>query len=68
MRAVRLMIGAAAAAAMAPLVACSSNIPVETPEHNRQTELRREQDCRDTAWKAAHLGLWYNVCRPDQAE
>jgi hypothetical protein len=53
---------------VAPLVgACSHKqaLPSEAAGHDRQTELRRQQDCADPDWKAANLGLWYNVCRPD---
>lgn len=57
---------AMAIAVLALVAACRSSAPVETPAHNLRTELRRERDCRDAAWKADHLGLWYNVCRPDQ--
>lgn len=38
-------------------------LPSSVPGHNAQTELRRERDCANPHWKAANLGLWYNVCR-----
>ncbi len=37
----------------------SASVP---PGHDARTEWRREQDCADPQWKAANLGLWYNVC------
>jgi len=37
----------------------SASVP---PDNDARTELRREQDCADPQWKAANLGLWYNVC------
>jgi hypothetical protein len=42
----------------------SSNQPAASPGHDQRTELRRESDCDNPQWKAANLGLWYNVCRP----
>ena len=33
--------------------------------HDSRTELRREQDCANSQWKAANLGLWHNVCPHD---
>jgi uncharacterized protein YcfL len=46
-------------------VGCSSSkeIPADVPNHDQQTELRREKDCANPHWKSANLGLWYNVCR-----
>ncbi|HUB96219.1 MAG TPA: hypothetical protein VL993_09895 [Stellaceae bacterium] len=47
-------------------VSCSSaRQTAASSDSDRQTEIRREQDCANTAWKAANLGLWYNVCRPN---
>lgn len=58
--------------ALAPLLCgCSREdgpLPSSQPGHNLQTELRRNQDCADPKWKAANLGLWYSVCRPDNFE
>lgn len=50
------------------LVSCSPSDPAETQGHEMRTELRRQQDCADKAWKATHLGLWYSVCRSNEAE
>jgi hypothetical protein len=27
----------------------------------------QQQNCADPAWKEAHLGVWYSVCRPNAA-
>lgn len=52
--------------ALGPLLAaCSKTIPSEDPRHDVQTEARREHDCADPQWKAANLGLWYNICEGD---
>jgi hypothetical protein len=52
------------------LCGCSRGAPLPSsqPGHNLQTELRRNQDCDNPKWKAANLGLWYSVCRPDNFE
>jgi hypothetical protein len=28
---------------------------------------QQQKDCADPAWKEAHLGVWYSVCRPNAA-
>ncbi len=57
------------------LTACSSDKPVadkaapdtpaaatdQIPGADQDSE-RRRVDCFDLQWKAAHLGLWYNLC------
>lgn len=44
------------------LAACGDAPPSEMQYHDQRTELRREQDCANPKWKAANLGLWYNIC------
>jgi hypothetical protein len=51
-----------ALAAFSSLSACHEASPAADPQGDRQAELRREQDCADPQWKAANLGLWYNLC------
>jgi hypothetical protein len=51
-----------ALAAVAGLSGCKKASVTDDPQHDRQTESRREQDCADPQWKAANLGLWYNIC------
>lgn len=49
--------------ALGPLLsACGKTMPSEDPQHDAQTDARRDQDCADPQWKAANLGLWYNIC------
>jgi hypothetical protein len=43
------------------LSGCKSS-PADDPRHDAQTEAAREHDCADPQWKAANLGLWYNIC------
>ncbi|HZB90291.1 MAG TPA: hypothetical protein VE397_02545 [Stellaceae bacterium] len=28
---------------------------------------QQQKNCADPKWKAAHLGIWYSVCRPNAA-
>lgn len=43
---------------------CSSSSPkpTDTAADDAKDEAAHRQLCGDPAWKAAHLGLWYNVC------
>jgi hypothetical protein len=50
---------------MGGLSGCKDS-PVDNPQHDRQTEAQREQDCASPQWKAANLGLWYNICSGQQ--
>lgn len=53
-------------ALLAPLLsACGKTSPLEDPQHDVRTDARREQDCANPQWKAANLGLWYNLCQSD---
>lgn len=53
-----------AALALAPLLSgCGKTTPAQDPQHDQRTEVRREQDCANPQWKAANLGLWYNLCQ-----
>ena len=49
----------------ASLAACSSSGGGPTAEERKQEDSRQQHDCADPQWKAAHLGLWYSVCRPN---
>ena len=68
MTVLRLLLAAAMITASLALVSCSTPDPADTPGHDMRSELRRDQDCADKSWKAAHLGLWYSICRPNVAE
>ncbi|HVA14719.1 MAG TPA: hypothetical protein VNF99_15840 [Stellaceae bacterium] len=52
-------------AILAPVLAgCHHNQAVAgAPDHDARTELRRERDCANPQWKAANLGLWFNLCQ-----
>lgn len=60
----RLIMIAGAFALFAPLLSgCGNSMPSQDPQHDARTEARREQDCDNPQWKAANLGLWYNLCQ-----
>jgi hypothetical protein len=46
------------------LAGCSSSSakPIDTSADDARDVAAHRQLCGDAAWKAAHLGLWYNVC------
>ena len=50
---------------LAGLSACKTPV-TDDPRHDQKTEARREQDCANPQWKAANLGLWYNICSDTQ--
>lgn len=58
--------GLLALAALGGLSGCKKGSPADDPQHDFRTEAAREQDCADPQWKAANLGLWYNICSGDQ--
>lgn len=45
----------------------SSSANIESVSQEQQDYLRRQQDCASPQWKAAHEGLWYNVCRSNKS-
>jgi len=52
--------------ALTALGGCKDDSVADDPRHDVRTEARREQDCADPQWKAANLGLWYNICSGTQ--
>ena len=55
-------LGLLALIALGGLSGCHRDSVADDPQHDVRTEARREQDCADPQWKAANLGLWYNIC------
>jgi hypothetical protein len=49
----------------AVLAGCHDSM-TQNAQHDAQTEAAREQDCANPQWKAANLGLWYNICSGQQ--
>jgi outer membrane biogenesis lipoprotein LolB len=54
------------AAALALLAACGSGGSRDAAQDEKETA-QRQKNCADPAWKEAHLGVWYAVCRPNAA-
>jgi hypothetical protein len=54
------------ALAVLALSACSYG-DTSDPEADAKEAARQQKDCADPAWKEAHLGVWYSVCRPNSA-
>ena len=61
-----LRVGLLALTALGGLSGCKKPSIADDPQHDVRTEARREQDCADPQWKAANLGLWYNICSGGQ--
>ena len=59
-------LGLLALTALGGLSGCGKDSVADNPQHDVRTEARREQDCADPQWKAANLGLWYNICSGGQ--
>ena len=56
------------AVAVVALSACSSSGgDAADPDAAAKEAVRQQKDCADPEWKAAHLGVWYSVCRPNAA-
>ena len=55
------------ALAVLALSACGSSNDTSDPEAAAKEAVRQQKDCADPQWKAAHLGVWYSVCRPNSA-
>lgn len=53
--------------ALATLAACGPEASGIDPVQEQKDAIRQQKDCADPAWKAAHLGVWYSVCRPNDA-
>jgi hypothetical protein len=54
-------------AALAVLLsACSAGNGIN-PEEDQKEAIQQQKNCADPKWKEDHLGVWYNVCRPNAA-
>jgi hypothetical protein len=57
-----------ALALLLPLLAACGGGPGGIDPTKDQVEAAQQQkNCKDPKWKEAHLGIWYNVCRPNDA-
>jgi hypothetical protein len=55
------------AVAFGLLAGCGGSNSSRDPEQDRRDAGQQQKDCADPAWKEAHLGVWYSVCRPNAA-
>ena len=55
------------ALALVMLSACTSPGNAIDPDEDNKEAVRQQKNCADPAWKSAHLGVWYSVCRPNAA-
>jgi hypothetical protein len=56
------------ATALGMLAGCGSSSDSPDPaQQQRDAAQQQQKDCSDPAWKEAHLGVWYSVCRPNAA-
>jgi hypothetical protein len=56
---------AVAAVAFSACSSSDSNKTVDQDDAAAKEAVRQQKDCADPEWKAAHLGVWYSVCRPN---
>jgi outer membrane murein-binding lipoprotein Lpp len=63
MRPAGLILLTALASTVALAGCSSSSAPADASTDNAKDDAAHRQLCADPNWKAAHLGLWYNVCR-----
>lgn len=57
----------ALAALLALLAACGSRSSGINPVADQREAAEQQKQCADPKWKEAHLGIWYTVCRPNDA-
>ncbi|HXZ00366.1 MAG TPA: hypothetical protein VEI03_10220 [Stellaceae bacterium] len=48
------------------LSACAGGNAID-PAQDQIEAAEQQKNCADPKWKEAHLGVWYNVCRPNAA-
>jgi len=49
------------------LAACGSSKSGIDPAQDQREAAQMQKNCSDPKWKEAHLGIWYSVCRPNDA-
>ncbi len=55
------------AALLTLLAACSSGSSGIDPTADQKEAAQQQKNCADPKWKETHLGIWYSVCRPNDA-
>ncbi len=49
------------------LAGCDSGTSGIDPAQDQREAVQMQKNCSDPKWKEAHLGIWYSVCRPNDA-
>jgi hypothetical protein len=49
------------------LAGCDSGTSGIDPAQDQREATQMQKNCSDPKWKEAHLGIWYSVCRPNDA-
>ena len=57
----------ALAAVLSLLAGCGPQSSGINPIADQREAAEQAKNCADPKWKAAHLGIWYTVCRPNDA-
>jgi uncharacterized protein YceK len=52
---------------LATLAGCGSGDSGIDPVQEQKDAVQQQKDCADAKWKETHLGVWYAVCRPNDA-
>jgi hypothetical protein len=63
----KAMPGVALGLALLVLAGCSSSTSGIDPAQDQREAAQMQKNCSDPKWKDAHLGIWYSVCRPNEA-
>jgi len=53
--------------ALAGLAGCSGGGNAIDPAQDQKEAIQQQKNCADPKWKEEHLGVWYSVCRPNEA-
>ncbi|HUJ99223.1 MAG TPA: hypothetical protein VLV85_13310 [Stellaceae bacterium] len=61
------MSGVALGLALLLLAGCGSSESGIDPAKDQREAAQMQKNCSDPKWKDAHLGIWYSVCRPNDA-
>jgi hypothetical protein len=57
----------ALALALLLLAGCGDSTSGIDPAQDQREATQMQKNCGDPKWKEAHLGIWYSVCRPNDA-
>lgn len=63
----RSLAAAGAAALLLLLAGCGPGGNGIDPAKDQIEAAQQAKNCADPKWKEAHLGVWYSICRPNDA-